>query len=167
MRLAQIILAGTSMFLFGLMLGANYYKVVEFEYLQAHPTIDTVYIEKRDSIDKLIDAIIHVESRDLDSAVNRRTNAVGCMQIRPIMVNEVNRILRKKQFPLVYDLHDRYKRDKSLQMFYIWKAYHHRKSDLETIARCWNGGTNGENKKATYSYWVNVKRKMKNEEEKI
>ena len=167
MRLAQIILAGASMFLLGLMLGANRYKVVEFEYLQAEPIIDTVYIEKRDSIDKLIDAIIHVESRDLDSAINRRTNAVGCMQIRPIMVNEVNRILRKKQIALEYDLHDRYKRDKSLQMFCIWKAYHHKNSNLETIARCWNGGTNGENKQATYSYWVNVKRRMKNEEENV
>lgn len=165
MRLAQIILAGTSMFLLGLMFGANHYRVVEHEYIQAEPTIDTVYIEKRDSIDELIDAIIYVESRNLDSAINRKTNAVGCMQIRPIMVNEVNRILRKKQFPLVYNLHDRYKRDKCLQMFHIWKAYHHKKSDLETIARCWNGGTNGENKQATYSYWLLVKNRMKNEEE--
>jgi hypothetical protein len=166
MRLAQIILAGASMFGFGAILGSNY-KAVQIDCTHPEPRVDTVYIEKRDSIYKLIDAIIHVESRNLDSAVNRRTNAVGCMQIRPIMVDEVNRILRKKQFPLAYDLHDRYKRDKSLQMFYIWKAYHHRKSNLETIARCWNGGTNGENKQATYRYWVNVKRRMKNEKQEV
>ena len=166
MRLVRYILLGASMFGFGAILGSNY-KAVQVNCTHTNSNVDTVYIKKRDSIDKLIDAIIHVESRDLDSAVNRRTNAVGCMQIRPIMVKEVNRILRKKQIALEYDLHDRYKRDKALQMFCIWKEYHHRNSNLETIARCWNGGTNGENKQATYSYWVNVKRRMKNEEENV
>ena len=166
MRLAQIILAGVSMFLLGAVFGTNY-RPVQVDCTHRKSTVDTVYIEKRDSIDKLIDAIIHVESRDLDSAVNRKTNAVGCMQIRPIMVADVNRILRKKQFPLEYDLHDRYKRDKSLQMFYIWKTYYHRRSNLETIARCWNGGCNGENKRATYNYWLHVKNRMRNEEEEV
>ena len=166
MRLAQIILAGVSMFLIGAVFGTNY-RPEQIEYIHTEPRIDTVYIEKRDSIDKLIDAIIYVESRNLDSAVNRRTNAVGCMQIRPIMVKDVNRILRKKQFPLEYNLHDRYKRDKSLQMFYIWKSYYHIDSDLETIARCWNGGCNGENKESTFPYWVKVKNKMKDEEEEV
>lgn len=166
MRLAQIILAGASMFLFGAVLGSNY-RAVQIECTHPEPRVDTVYIEKKDSIDKLIDAIIHVESRNLDSAVNRRSNAVGCMQIRPIMVEDVNRILRKKQFPLEYDLHDRYKRDKSLQMFYIWKSYYHRSSNLETIARCWNGGCDGENKESTFYYWVKVKNKMKDEEEEV
>ena len=47
---------------------------------------------------KLVNAIIMVESRGNDSAVGDRhlvgNEAIGILQIRPIMVREVNRILR-------------------------------------------------------------------------
>ena len=45
--------------------------------------------------DRLVNAIIYVESRGNDSAIGDRGKAVGCLQIHPICVREVNRILRK------------------------------------------------------------------------
>ena len=51
-----------------------------------------------DSRDELIAAIIHIESTGNPNAVgdtNLDMPSIGCMQIRPIMVREVNRILKK------------------------------------------------------------------------
>ena len=112
-----------------------------------------------DKLSALEKAIIQVESSVNDRAVNNRTNAVGCMQIRPIMVREVNRILSikgnmKKRF--TYD--DRLNRDKSLDMFRIWRAFHHKNDSREIVARCWNGGGDGHKMTATIKYWNKVKR---------
>lgn len=124
---------------------------------------DTVYVLKRDTvykyieIDKLIDAIIHVESRHNDSAVNTSSNAVGCLQIRPIMVREVNRIQEKKRRIKRFTNNDRYKRNASISMFNIWRDYHHSEDSYEIIARCWNGGTRGHLISSTDGYWAKVK----------
>ena len=58
----------------------------------------------------LIRAIIDYESNGNDNAENLESNAVGCMQIRPIMVKEVNRILRIIKDDREYSLYDRYDR---------------------------------------------------------
>lgn len=110
-----------------------------------------------DSIISLLDAMIQVESTGNDSAVNYRTNAVGCLQIRPIMVEDVNRIITLHGGDPKYTLEDRFSRIKSLSMFFIWKTHYHSKSNLETIARCWNGGVDGEKKTATKKYWKKIR----------
>ena len=49
-------------------------------------------------IDNLVNALIYVESRGNDSAVGDRhldQPSVGVLQIRPIMVREVNRICKR------------------------------------------------------------------------
>ena len=112
-----------------------------------------------DSLDILIDAMIQVESRGNDKAVgdtHLESPSVGCLQIRPIMVEEVNRILKLCKDETRYALDDRYSRDKSITMFRIWKSYHHAKSSLEKIARCWNGGPQGHKNPSTLSYWNKV-----------
>ena len=43
-----------------------------------------------------IGAIIRVESSNNDSAYNANEDAVGCLQIRQTMVNDVNRILKRQ-----------------------------------------------------------------------
>lgn len=106
----------------------------------------------------LIEAIIYVESRGDTLAHNISENAVGCLQIRPIMVREVNRILRKQKIKKKYKLKDRYSRKKSIEMFYIWKDYHHSEDSDEVIARCWNGGPKGWKKKSTNYYWAKVRK---------
>ena len=72
------------------------------------------------------------------------------------MVREVNRILRKQKIKKKYKLKDRYSRKKSIEMFYIWKDYHHSEDSDEVIARCWNGGPKGWKKKSTNYYWAKV-----------
>ena len=115
-------------------------------------------------IDLLVDAIIYVESKGNDSAIGDRhlgsQYAVGALQIRPIMVKEVNRILKLKGSEYRYQLKDRYDRDKSIEMFMIWYEFHHNDSNFEAIARSWNGGTNGVKNPKTYSYWKKVENQL-------
>lgn len=116
-----------------------------------------------DELDKLIAALIQVESGGNDSVVGDTHLAeysIGVLQIRPVMVNEVNRILRINNIDYAFTLDDRYNREKSIQMFHIWREYHHKNSSFEKIARNWNGGTYGYKKKVTVKYWYKVKLAM-------
>lgn len=112
----------------------------------------------------LVSAIILVESRGNDSAIGDRhlvgNEAIGALQIRPIMVREVNRILKLKKAKKHYQLKDRFNREKSIEMFLIWKEFHHKDSDYETIARNWNGGPNGYKKSRTEKYWQKVQNEL-------
>ena len=115
----------------------------------------------------LLTALIFVESRGNDSAIGDRhlvgNEAVGALQIRPIMVREVNRILKLQKSNKRFTLKDRFERDKSVEMFYIWKNHHHKNSDAETIARNWNGGPNGYKKDRTLKYWNKIEKQLNNE----
>lgn len=108
-------------------------------------------------IPNLVKAIIYVESRDNDSAYNKSEDAVGCLQIRPIMVREVNRLLQKRKDDRVYTLSDRWNRQKSIEMFLIFTK---KISTSEAKARCWNGGPKGMTKSSTIKYWKKVKTKI-------
>jgi soluble lytic murein transglycosylase-like protein len=103
--------------------------------------------------DPLIAAIIQVESGGDTLAYNSKEDAVGCLQIRPIMVREVNRLVGKDSFTLS----DRWSKVKSIQMFNILRSHLKGASD-EQIARVWNGGYNGKNNPKTLVYWKKVKK---------
>lgn len=107
----------------------------------------------------LIDAIIYVESRGDTNAHNISEDAVGCLQIRPIMVREVNRLLAKKYIPKVYTLEDRWNKEKSIEMFNVIKE-HTTNPTNEKLARNWNGGWNGYKKQSTLKYWHKVKEQL-------
>ena len=112
-----------------------------------------VLVEQKAEIrDVLIEAIIEVESGNDTLAYNSKEDAVGCLQIRPIMVREVNRLLGKDSFTL----YDRWSKVKSIQMFNVLRSHLKGASD-EEIARTWNGGYNGKNKPQTLVYWKKVK----------
>lgn len=159
MRIAQVILAFASFGIFTALIAYNSKpsKVDKRTFILLY-NISNDEESDSDKLSALEKAIIQVESSGNDRAVNNRTNAVGCMQIRPIMVREVNRILsikgEGKRF--VYD--DRLSRKKSLDMFRIWRAFHHKNDSREVVARCWNGGTRGHEMTATIKYWNKVKR---------
>lgn len=107
----------------------------------------------------LLEAMIQVESRGNESAIgdtHMDVPSIGVLQIRPIMVKEVNRILGKE----VYTLKDRSSREKSIEMFEVWKNHHHKNSSDEKIARCWNGGPLGYKYKGTNHYWSKVQQEM-------
>lgn len=114
---------------------------------------------KIDTTFKLVEALIQVESLGNDSAVGDThlgEPSIGVLQLRPIMVREVNRILKNQKSKIRYKLKDRFSRQKSIEMFYIWKNYHHPEGGFETIARNWNGGPRGYKNKRTEHYWAKV-----------
>tara|TARA_B110000285_G_scaffold177582_1_gene199512 strand:- start:699 stop:1223 length:525 start_codon:yes stop_codon:yes gene_type:complete len=110
-----------------------------------------------------VNAVIFVESSGRDSVVGDNGKAVGCLQIHPIMVREVNRKLKKWNAPYTYSLEDRYDREKSIEMFEIIAEQYDCCEDkmqmkfFEEVARRWNGGPKGMNKKSTIPYWERVK----------
>ena len=106
--------------------------------------------------DPLIAAIIQVESGGDTLAYNSKEDAVGCLQIRPTMVREVNRLLGEDK----YTLKDRWSKAKSIEMFNVIRSHTKNPTD-ERIARNWNGGWNGHKKKSTLKYWNKVKKQIK------
>ena len=107
----------------------------------------------------LLSALMFVESSYDDSAYNASEDAVGCLQIRKCMVNDVNRILRKQRSEIRYNYDDRWVRYKSVQMFKIYCRYYNLNT-AEEIARCWNGGPNGMKNEMTVGYWEKVSNKL-------
>ncbi len=107
----------------------------------------------------LLSAIIHVESSNNDSAYNAYEDAVGCLQIRKCMVNDVNRILRRQKSDLRFTYDDRWLRNKSIKMFSIYCEYYGLTTS-EEIARCWNGGPRGMSKPLTATYWKKVQENL-------
>jgi len=124
-------------------------------YIQTSEQTKTLKTNKPKS---LVDALILVESAGNPKAFNKKENAVGCLQIRPIMVREVNRILRKQKSELRYTKEDRWDCGLSKEMFYIWVNHHHPISNNEMIARNWNGGPRGYKKQSTEHYWNKVQK---------
>ena len=125
--------------------------------------VTIVEVDTIQAIDSLIEALIFVESRGKEDAIGDThlgAPSIGVLQIRPIMVREVNRILKKKGAKMRFKLQDRFDRDKSIWMFMIWKDYHHPTDGFEKIARNWNGGPNGYRFKRTEPYWAKVKKEL-------
>ena len=125
--------------------------------------VTIVEVDTIQAIDSLIEALIFVESRGKEDAIGDThlgAPSIGVLQIRPIMVREVNRILKKKGSKMRFKLQDRFDRGKSIWMFMIWKDYHHPTDGFEKIARNWNGGPNGYRFKRTEPYWAKVKKEL-------
>ena len=118
----------------------------------------SMWYDKQELIieDPLISAIIQVESGGDTLAYNLKEDAVGCLQIRPIMVREVNRLVGKDSFTLS----DRWSKVKSIQMFNVLRS-NIKEASNEKIARVWNGGYNGHKKQSTIKYWQKVKKQIK------
>lgn len=102
----------------------------------------------------IINTLIQIESENNNIA--RNGDNIGILQIRPIMVYEVNRILGCNK----YKLKDRFDPIKSIEMFEIYTNHHTPDWNLELVARRWNGGCNGELKLSTLNYYLKLKRKI-------
>ena len=107
----------------------------------------------------LLSAIMFVESSNNDSAYHKGEDAVGCLQIRQCMVDDVNRILRRQKSTKRYLYHDRWLRYKSIEMFDVY-CKHYGLVTAEEIARCWNGGPRGMQNEMTAGYWKKVKNQL-------
>ena len=125
--------------------------------------IDTLNWEQKifyqNTNNEIISAIMFVESSYNNFAYNPNEDAVGCLQIRRCMVDDINRILERKNSFLRFSYNDRWSRKKSIQMFEIYRKYYNLNT-YEKIARCWNCGPNGIYKSKTADYWDRVKNKI-------
>ena len=102
----------------------------------------------------LLAAIAQVESSGDPNAVNKKENAVGLYQIRPIYLKDVNRILGYSKFKLA----DRYDPELSQQMVSAYLLHYGRNKSLEAMARINNGGPKGYKKQSTLKYWAKIQR---------
>ena len=100
-------------------------------------------------IEEIVNNLITIESAGNNSAIGDNGKAVGCLQIHPIMVRDVNRILGKE----VYTLSDRLSRQKSVEMASIYFNHYCKGDTEEQMVRKWNGGPKGDRKKSTIKYW--------------
>ena len=131
-------------------------------------TVDTVPVTVEHKIvwDDFVNAVIYVESRGNDSAYHKKEKAVGCLQIRPIMVREVNRVLRKHKVNLKFEMNDRWNRQKSIDMFDIMAEEVEcclgltQLEFFEIVASKWTGGPRGHNKQSTEIYWERIKNQL-------
>lgn len=99
-------------------------------------------------MEKMIDRLIIIESSGNCNAIGDNGKAVGCLQIHPIMVKDVNRISRKN-----YTLNDRYSKVKSIEMCKVYFNHYGKNKSEEQLVRKWNGGPRGDTKTATIKYW--------------
>ena len=80
-----------------------------------------------------VKALIYVESKGDSLAVGTKDD-VGVLQLRPIYVDEVNRIIGDSVFS--YD--DRYSMEKSLQMFEIMQGHYNKEKCLHYALKLHN-----------------------------
>ncbi len=105
------------------------------------------------------DAICWKESKNNIKAYNKEEDAKGIVQIKPIMIRDVNKILGKE----TYTHNDAYDPVKSFIMFLIYQEHYYPNGNPEIWSRAWNGGPTGPYKKSTKEYWQDIKERMKNE----
>ena len=87
-----------------------------------------------------------------DASKMTNGDAVGVLQIRPIMVKELNRKLGYNK----WKLSDRRDSLKSVLMFKDFIEIYEIEN-IERASREWNGGPTGMKKSATYSYYKKAK----------
>ena len=120
------------------------------------PGLNIVYLTMPEPIKRVytltekLQAIIWVETSGGLSRYNPgETESVGLLQIRPIMIKEVNRILGYNK----YQLSDRLSDKCSIEIFNIYQQKFNPSMDFEKMCRLWNGGRSGMQKASTLKYY--------------
>lgn len=115
--------------------------------------------------DPLLNAIAYVESKFDTTAVGTSQDG-GLLQITPILVKDINKILEQRGDTLRYTLEDRFSPMKSIEMFYIYHE-HYKNTKPENIARSWNAGPKWYTKDSlTNGYWNKVQKALVSLEKK-
>ena len=87
-----------------------------------------------DTLWAMAEAFAWVESKGDHMAYNEREDAVGLLQIRPIMVREANRLLGEEAFTLA----DRWEPLESIDIFCTVMEHHNPKLDIDRAIAIWN-----------------------------
>lgn len=111
--------------------------------------------------DKLIPALIQVESGGDDKAIGDNGRAYGCLQIWDVVVKDVNRVYGTR-----YTHADAFVREHAINIckkylsIYCTPQRLGRTPTLADAARMWNGGPTGHKKTATLNYWKKVQKHL-------
>ena len=92
------------------------------------------------SWDRVINAIIQVESGGNPKARNPIGDCCGVLQITPIVVQQTNKILKNKKSKKRYTLKDRYDVQKSKEMFVLMQEHFNPEHNVEKAIKGWNSG---------------------------
>lgn len=107
-----------------------------------------VEVEKGINIDTLVQAIIFVESSNKDNAIGDDGKAIGCLQIQPIYIDEVNRLSGYKK----YSYSDRTDRETSILIFKDMQDFKNPNYNLHLAIKL-------HNPKAGYKYHKDIEDK--------
>ena len=126
----------------------DFNKTVKKVLLVVLLTCSTFCMAQKQDLSRLITAIATVESNLNEKAVSR--DCVGYLQIRPCLVQECNKILKKKNSTKRYTLNDRFSKVKSIEMFYIIQDKFNPTYDIERAICIWNAGAYSKKKPMGY-----------------
>ena len=116
--------------------------------------------ESTDSVfswERVMNAIIQVESKGNAKAHNPQGDCAGILQIVPILVKECNQILKKQKSSRRYTKADRYNANKSKEMFILLQEHFNPEHNIEKAIKCWNCGFYTKNwKSKSISYYKKV-----------
>lgn len=109
---------------------------------------------------RLIAAITVVESNGNDLALNKKEQAWGSMQIRQMVLTDVN-----KAYKTNYQLNQMKNRSASHEVFKKYIKLYKADTTPEAASKCWNGGPRWRNKtglarKNLDNYWNRVRKQM-------
>ena len=88
---------------------------------------------------RVINAIMQVESGGNAKAVSK--DCVGILQIRPVLVRDVNEYLKIKGSSKRFTMNDRFSPEKSKEMFILYQKRYNPTNNVEKAIRLWNGGS--------------------------
>lgn len=123
-------------------------KVLKSVFLVAFVTCSTFCMAQKPDLSRLITAIATVESQLNEKAVSK--DCVGYLQIRPIVVQECNNILRQRNSTKRYTLSDRLNKKKSIEMFYLIQEKFNPSYNVEKALCIWNAGPYSKKKPTKY-----------------
>jgi len=132
-------------------------KITNKDIVRQNNDEDIVQVVDSDCLRKiLIESLIYVETTNGKNLFNEKELAIGHLQIRPVMIDDINRIVGYEK----YKHEDAWNKKKSIEMFWIYQNYYNPELNLEIAARIWNGGPAGHQYTATLHYWNKVKNKL-------
>lgn len=106
-------------------------------------------------LDRLIPALIEVESNGVVEAVGDGGKAYGILQIHKAYLADGNRFAGT-----TYTHAEMFDPDKSIEIVRAYLLHYARDKDIEAAARIHNGGPNGWKKESTLVYWQKVKKEL-------
>lgn len=120
--------------------------------------LDTLTVQEANP-HAIVEALAIVESSN-DPTKEGLLDELGLLQIRPVLVRDVNRILGQE----IYTDEDRLCPEKSREMFWVYSDFWNIQKEDHTIQgmiRRWNGGPRGHLKEATMFHWHKVRARLR------